>query len=175
MNSPLPQAEIRGILSGKCFVHKATENDMLFVSDAPRRFTDEQLSMLSGRLTDLGFRQWSTGKSLWAIDMDEQRWLQLMKPFESFAIGSIPEDARLLDVYALMRLLFAHPAYWVNQPREPIRALLKRFDQPEEFIHIVPVLLQNSAKWLREHQPLPSAAAGILSVWLMEFAKEAKL
>lgn len=174
MNTPLPQSEVKAILGGKCFIRKAAEDFALFVTDAPRRMPDTQLKALSDQLAGQGFRQWTTERGLWAIDLDEQRWFFLLKPFEHTVPCSIPEDGRLLDVYALMRLLKAHPAPLDGQPREPIRAILKRFDQPEEFIRIAPVLLQDSAKRLREHQPLPYAATGILCVWLNEFTKEVR-
>lgn len=174
MNTPLPHGEIRAILGENCFVRKAVEDDRLFVTDAPRRLAGALLITLSDALTAQGFRVWITERGLWAIDLSEQRWLALLDRFENSTMSALPEDSRLHDVYALVRLFRAHPAPWEIQPRGSVRAILKRFDQGEELVRYAPDLIKDCAKLLREHQPLPCAAAGILCMWLSEFAKEAE-
>ena len=68
--------------------------------------------------------------------------------------------------HTLARLLAAHPAPWPQQPLQPLRAVFKRLDTPQELMRVAPELIAECAGLLRKGEPLPAAAAGPLWLWL---------
>lgn len=172
MKALLPQQEVRVLLGSGCFVRRAASDDALFVSDAPRLFLPDARAIAEQRLVLAGFCVWQTERGLWAIDLDESRWLALVSSLACRVPVGLPSDARLHGVFALARLLWAHPCEWSRQPREPLRALLKCFDQPEKLIRLAPELLELCAGRLRKGIPLPAAGAKWLFDWLAESEEE---
>ena len=171
MNTPLPQAELRALLSEGCFLRRATTDDALFVTDLPRRQTDQALASVQTRMDDSGFRIVLSQNGLWLIDLSERRWQALATAWQAQSKCAFPQQTELHAVYMLYRLLSAHPAPWPEQPREPLRALLKRYNQSNELLRLTLEMQQTFAERLRKHLPLPSSGAGLLCQWLHEVEK----
>jgi hypothetical protein len=153
-------------------VRPARDDDAFFVTDAPRRLPEENLSALERNLADNGYLIEATHRGLWRIDLDETRFMALCEAYRLPTPLKVPADDTLLGAYALVRLLLAHPAPWADQPRAPLRALLKRYDRREPFLTCVKRQTEACAVRLRKGGALPSAAAGILQTWLTEQMKE---
>lgn len=168
MNSPLPQAEVRALLGGGCFLRRADRDTALFVTDAPRRLTEAALADRERFLAAAGFRCGATPSGLWQIDPDESRWVSILRPYADVPPAGFPANEALWEVYALARLLRAHPSPWENQPREAIRGVLKRLDRTAELLRYAPALLTECAVRLRHRQALPCAASPLLDAWLAQ-------
>jgi len=168
---PLPQKELAALLGDGCFLRRAKDDGALFVTDAPRRFAPEKLSAVEAALKARGFCCSLTPRALWRVDLAQARYVNLFTAYRYAEPPPFPADERLMRVYALARLLAAHPAPWEEQPPELLRALLKRCGRPAELLQIAPRVLETCARSLREHRPLPSAAAGMLYQWLTETGK----
>ena len=166
MNIFPPQAEVRAALGEGCFVKRSDDPAALFISDAPRRFAADQLIQAEQSLLQHGFTCERTPNALWRIDLTEARWLMLAERFGAVAPTAFPERKTLHGVYALARLLQAHPAPWPAQPREMLRQMLQNWNQPvmmeTQAIHWT----GDCAKRLRAHLPLPHAGAGILFAYI---------
>jgi hypothetical protein len=169
--NPLPQEELAALMDG-CLLHRARSDDALYVSDAPRRLPEAKLGVLETSLSQHGFVCVRTERGLWKIDLSAARYRRLYEAFGNPAPVPFPADERNLDVYALTRLLTAHPAPRKAQPMEPLRAVLKRYARPAELRTLAARLLPDCAERLRKHQSLPYAAAGLLARWLREAGEE---
>lgn len=167
----LPQAEVRALLQTRGFVRAAVQADALLVTDVCLRMPREEQAKCISRCAQAGFRIWRNDQGLWAIDPDDARWQQLWDAWQDPADCGIPNVYALMDVYALARLLAAHPAPLVEQPKTMLRALLKSCDGKGTIATTAASDLQAFAEALRLHQPLPSAAAGLLFAWLLEHRK----
>ena len=171
MRTPLPQTEARVLLGGGCFLRRADTDAALFITDAPRRLTAAALADRERSLAEAGFRCYATHGGLWTVDPDERRWQSILRPYADVPPAGFPTDEAFWEVYALARLLRAHPSPWEGQPREPLRGLVKRYGQRAEMLLYAPALLAECAVRLRQHQALPSAGAPLLDAWLSDHEK----
>jgi hypothetical protein len=174
MKTLLPYGDARIALGEGCFIRALRADSALLVTDAPRRFDCDRLDAALRELTLRGLTVQMIGQGMWALDFAENRWLNLMESVKGAQDTGFPKDERWLPVYELARLLAAHPAPWEQQPREMVRALLKRYDQPEEMIQYALQAIRGCALLLRKKQVLPSAAAGLLFRMISMADQEAK-
>lgn len=172
MNAPIPEGPIRLVLGNRCFVRRSDDDAAFWISDAPRLMADDTLREKQTSLSGEGFLSWITQRRLLMIDLQERRWQSVMAAFANATPLPLPESDRLHAVFALAGLLAAHPAAWPSQPKEPLRALLKRYDQPKNMLRYAPELMAQCAVLLREHRELPSSGANILYAWLSDLRKE---
>ena len=168
MIQPL-RRELSELLGKGCMVKTAAGEDAMFVTDAPRRLTAQALADAEATMHAKGFLHSEAGKDLWTVDPDETRWQTLLAGTESETDCPFPDDDRLHELYSVARLLAAHPSPWFGQPRGPIRAMLKRYDRPQELLRYAPILRERCAILLRGHRALPSSAAGLLFHWLARY------
>ena len=168
------QQRIAAILGSQAFVKVAAEHDALFVSDAPRRMTGASLSALGSQLAQAGFVSWENERGLLLIDWDDAHWRQWAEGYQAASLPGFPAAEEHFPIYALARLLAAHPYPLAAQPRAPIRLLLKNLRRTDALARAAFALHERCAQWLREGEPLPSAAAGLLSCWLRTAAKEVR-
>jgi hypothetical protein len=169
---PLPVGELSALLGEGCFLHIARGDDALFVTDAPLRFSRERRQNAARALMERGFVVDNTPAGLWKIDCSGERFFRIFDAFSTEPAAAFPVDERAADVYALERLLDAHPSPWKEQPTELLRAIAKNCGRREELIRRTPKILQNCAMRIRRGMPLPSAAAGMLRSWLRTNAIE---
>lgn len=162
-----PRQELAALTGSRAFVRRAKTDDAMYVSDAPRRLEKDALSLLEYQLNQNGFDCHVTENGLWKIDLTDSRLFALLHTYPDAENADIPEKNEDLPVYGLFRILKKHPAPWKRQPREIIRALLKRMDQPrEEMNRISQPILEICAEKLRKGMTLPSEAAPMLAYWL---------
>ena len=156
------QAEVCAALADRpCFVRRDTSDEALFASDWSRRSGADELPPA---LDALGFRC-RLERGLLRVDASPARYAALLAALPE-SIPPLPADERLHPAYALCRLwLRAAPAPLCDQPLAPLRRALKRLSQPSELLQDVPHLHEQSAVWLRTHQPLPRAAGLVLADW----------
>ena len=164
MIEPL-RRELSALLPG-AFVRRAAGEDALFVTDAPRRLETAARQAELAAMAEAGFCVSVTDNCLWSIDLTEARWRALVLEPQWPMPCAFPAEVRLHAVYRLARLLAAHPAPWPQQPLQPLRAVFKRLDAPQELMRVAPELTAHCARLLRKGQSLPSAAAGPLWLWL---------
>jgi len=175
MRNPLPVQELQEILGTNGFLHLYGQDQVLFVSDAPRRISQEALARIRRTMTAQGFTAQISPSNLLLIDLQPGRWERLLCSFPHAEAVSVPADDRWLDVYALARLLMRHPSALENQPMEMIRAVFKRYARKDGLPVLTPLLLSQCAQKIRCREPLPSALADILVFWLTEQKKEARI
>ena len=166
MIQPL-RLELTALLGEGCMVKTAAGERALFVTDAPRRLAAQALHDAETALNAKGFLISREENSLWNVDIDETRWQALLAKARITSDCPFPDEDRLHELYAVARLLAAHPSPWPLQPREPVRAVLKRYHRPTELLRYAPILHQQCAELLREHRALPSAMAGLLFCWII--------
>ena len=166
MIEPL-RRELSALLPG-AFVRRAKGEEALFVTDAPRRLEAAARGAAANAMAEAGFQFCETENGLWAVDLTDIRWRTLLLEPPWPCACAFPEEVRLHGVYQLARVLAAHPAPWSQQPREALRAVLKRLDAPQALIQTAPEITAQCAVLLRKGKPLPSAAAGPLWRWLSE-------
>jgi hypothetical protein len=166
--NPIYQEELAALLGAACFLRRSRSDEAFFITDAPRRLAQSQLALLTSELTRYGYVIRLTPRGLWQIDLGEDRLRALVATLLPSGALLIPAQSERLDVYALTQLLYLHPAPWDAQPKEPLRALLKRYDRPAEFADCARKQLENCAELLRLHLPLSSAAANVTHAWLNE-------
>lgn len=155
----LERATVRRIIGGSVFVKLAEGDDALLVSDAPRRMVAGALREAIDRLQAEGYVAWITERDLLAIDWDEKRWHAFCEPRQTCETLTIPSDATRHALYALARLLAAHPAPRKEQPLTLLRALVKAATRKDGLLKIAPAMLATCAVRLRQRETLPSAAA----------------
>ena len=173
MKRPLPTRELQAILGrNNGFLRLYGQDSFLYISDAPRKAASETLQILQNTMRERGFVSQISENNLLLIDLQPIRWRMLLSTFPCFGVEPFPRDDRLLAVYALARLLSRHPSPLEIQPLEPVRAVLKRYDQPNTLPALVPRLISQCAERLRRKQPLPSALADVLFTWLKEQKEE---
>ncbi|MCE5343443.1 MAG: hypothetical protein LLF96_07665 [Eubacteriales bacterium] len=170
--NPIAQAELVALLKPECFLHRSRSDDAFFVTDAPRRLAQTQLAALAKDLMLRGYLPRLTPSGLWQIDLADKRFRSIADEIKPACSLALPQEDVRMDAYALAQLLYRHPAPWETQPKEPLRALLKRYDHPAEFAACARLQLESCAALLRRHLPLPSAAATVLHAWLNELYKE---
>ena len=164
MIEPL-RRELSALLPG-AFVRRAAGEEALFVTDAPRRLETAARQATLEAMAAAGFCIVCTDNGLWSVDLTDARWRALVLDPQWPMRCAFPTEVRLLGVYQLARLLAAHPAPWPQQPLQPLRAVFKRLDTPQELMRVAPELIAECAGLLRKGEPLPAAAAGPLWLWL---------
>lgn len=164
MIEPL-RRELSALLPG-AFVRRAAGEEALFVTDAPRRLETPARQAALEAMAAAGFCIVCKDNGLWTVDLTDPRWHVLVLEPQWPLRCAFPAEVRLHGVYQLARLLATHPAPWPQQPRQPLRAVLKRLDAPQALMRVSPELTAQCAGLLRKGQPLPSAAAGPLWRWL---------
>ena len=175
MRNPLPVQELRDILGENGFLRLYGTDDAIFISDVPRRVNAEVLTHIRHMMQEQGFTVQITTGNLLLMDLSQARWEQLLSSFQNAKPIPFPDDDRLTDVYTLIRLLMRHPSALQEQPKELIRAALKRYPEKDGFPKLAPLLLEQCAIRLRHHAPLPSALADVMYTWLMEQQEEARI
>ena len=174
MRDPLPAEELRNILGPNGFLRLYGQDRFLYVSDAPRRVPRETLARLQYTMRETGFAVETGPSDLLLIDLQPSRWERLLSSFPLAEAAPFPDDGRLLDVYALMRLLMRHPSAFELQPMDPVRAVLKRYSLRDGLPALAPRLIAQCAQRLRRKAPLPSALANVLFTWIAEQNEEAR-
>jgi hypothetical protein len=174
MRDPLPAEELRNMLGRNGFLRLHGQDRFLFVSDAPRRVPREALAQLQHTMREAGFAVETDPSDLLLIDLRPSRWEELLGSFPHAEASAFPDDGRLLDVYALMRLLKRHPSALELQPMDMIRAVFKNYHGRDGLPSLAPKLLSRCAERLRRNAPLPSALADVLYSWLAEQKEEAR-
>ena len=174
MRDPLPAEELRTIIGQNGFLRLYGQDQFLYVSDAPRRVSPETMARMRDTMREAGFAVETDPSSLLLIDLQPCRWKALLSSFPNAGAAAFPDDDRLLDVYAFMRLLRRHPSDSDRQPMEMIRAVLKRYCGPDGLPALAPGLLSRCAEKRRQNAPLPSALANVLYSWLTEQKEEAR-
>lgn len=172
MKSPLPTQEVQAILGKYGFVRLYGQEEFLYISDAPRRVASETILLIQKTMQEQGFTTAIGETNLLLIDLQPDRWETLFNAFPHTESFSMPEEERLLGVYALARLLARHPAPLNRQPMVPFRAVLKRYDAADGLPALAPRLQEQCAQWLRQSMPLPAALADVLFTWLQEQKEE---
>ena len=168
MNPLLPQSELMSLMGNERFVRRANDDDVFWVSDTPRREPEEACHNLEKRLFAQGFTVATTDTALWRIDLTEDRWGVMLDHVAPMLPVALPQMEKYMPVYALSRLLYAHPCTWQEQPKSLLRAILKWLDQPETLLRSIPSLQEACAERLRKGQPLPYVGCGMLSAWLQK-------
>ena len=166
MNSLLPQSELMTLMGNGRFVQRANDDDVLWVSDMPRREPKEACIDLEKRLFVQGFTVVTTDTALWRIDLTEDRWGYILGQVAPIVPDALPQQEKYMPVYSLARLLYAHPCAWQVQPKPLLRVIIKRLDQPDSLLRSITSLQEACAERLRKRQPLPYAGCGMLSAWL---------
>ena len=172
MTSQLSQAQLAQVLGSGCFVKRNARDNSLFISDAPRRLSPANLVQAEDALLHAGFTVHAGRDKLWLIDWTLERWHGWMARYAEVPPSTLPTQEARLEVYALERLLRAHPTAVEAQPLWMLRAMLKRVDRPGALAAVAPQLLKHCAQRLRLHQPLPSGGAGLLAAWLQACGEE---
>lgn len=174
MKNPLPAEELRNMLGSNGFLRLYGQDQFLYVSDAPRRVSRETLARLQYTMRETGFTAETGPSDLLLIDLQPSRWERLLRSFSHAEAALFPGDGRLLDVYALMRLLMRHPSAFELQPMDPVRAVMKRYTQRDGLPALAPLLIAQCAERLRRKAPLPTALADVLYSWILEQNEEAR-
>ena len=172
MNTPLPARELQDMLGGRAFLRLYGPDTFVYVSDAPRRVTPDDLARIRVSMREKGFETQTGESGLLLIDLQPSRWERLLSAFPHAVTPPFPNDDRLLRPYALLRLLQLHPAAWEDQPMELIRAAVKHLGRKNGFAVLAPRLLEQCAQRLRRKEPLPSALADVLAYWISEQKEE---
>ena len=159
--------ELSVLFGGGCMVKTSSNDKAMFVTDAPRHLTAQELCDAEASLLEKGFLCSNAGNDLWNVDPDEARWQAMMADAKIVKDCPFPDEDCLHELYSVARMLEAHPSPWPLQPREPFRAILKRYHRPTELLRYAPILHQQCAVLLREHRALPSALAGLLFCWII--------
>ena len=156
------RAAVRQIIGGSVFVRLADEDGALLASDAPRRMDAYSLGEAITRLQAEGYAAWVTERNLLAIDWGELRWHSFGERHQACVTLAVPNEEAQHALYALARLLIAHPAPLHDQPRALLRRLIKAGAFKDGLVNIAPELTASCAERLRRHEALPSAATGLL-------------
>ncbi len=168
MRNPLPVGEIRKLLGERGFLRLYGHDTYLFVSDIPRRVSQDELSLVRHALSANGFLETLDPSGLLLIDLRPARWKALLERFQSVKPASFPQDETLHGVYALAKLLSRHPAALELQPMDMLRAALKRYTDKDGLKILAPELHARCAQLLRQGKALPSALENVFYVWLTE-------
>lgn len=133
-------------------------DDCFWICDLPRRISDT--AQTKTVLEAAGFSVTQGGKDrLWHIDLLQSD--ELFAPPEQKL--PMPRKDSLHTLYALCRLLLAHPAPMEHQPMPLVRALMKlSVLEGEERIKHTAKLHAICAERLNRRLPLPYAACGLL-------------
>ena len=157
----------------RCFVRVCDDDGALWVSDLPRKYENHP-SLIPG-LADEGFSVRLDEKSrLWYVDWTQERWLKTLEtlPLE---MPLFPQKSELHEIYALCRLLLAHPAPLDDTQLPMLRRTAKwTVQQPGALSGSVQAAYEEAALRLREGKPVAHAAGRILAGWLYEQGKHGK-
>lgn len=153
------------------FLKRAPEEEYLFVSDAPRRLPDIKAARA---LFDQNGFTLSEKEGLWFLDAPLAYYEQLALSLPS-APPKQPREDKFLDVWALACLLLKHPGPVAFQPLGPSRQVLKAIEAgPAAVMGLVKTLPPVAAVLLRQKEPLPALAGGLLAEWVAEREAEAE-
>lgn len=133
-------------------------DDCFWVCDLPRRESDP--SAARAALARAGFAILPhTADGLWHIDLPPEDTLFCIQA----KMPVLPQKQEQHTLYALCRLLLAHPAPLSRQPMDLVRALMKlTLLEPKETARQALRLYSLCAARLNRRQPLPAAACGLL-------------
>ena len=168
MKNPLPAQELREILAGKGFLRLYGQDSFVYVSDVARRVSAGELKSIMETMRERGFSLQISHAGLLLIDLLPERWEALFRSFQPVEPAPFPTVDLQIDVYALARLLGRHPSPFSRQPMELVRAMLKRFHGASGLPALARGMLGQCAQRLRRGEPLPSALADGLTVWLAD-------
>ena len=161
MKTPNECAALAAIINAG-FVRVAQGGEALFVSDAPRRLPPQARDAALTRLAREGYDARLTAEGLLALDWAEARWLQWRDDNAYAPVAAFPRRDAGWPAYSLAMLLALHPAPWESQPRDMLRSVVKAAFRPQTMPRTATALYAACAQRLRQHQALPSAAAGAL-------------
>ena len=135
-------------------------DDCFWICDLPRRTSD--LLPAKGALLEAGYSVKDDEElRLWRIDLpndDPIYHIPLPKP-------AFPQRKETVPVYALWRLLSAHPSPFAHQPKALLRRIIKLVELPiTERNAAAKRATEECAALLNRKQALPSAAAGVLAM-----------
>ncbi len=165
---------IRDKLGAGCFLRRSRDDDALWVSDQPRRVRDAgTLEKLACELAEIGIVcRTDEATRLWRMDLSDEAYAELADKLPRTP-PKFPDNDRLLDAYALCRLLLGKPSPIGIQPLCPLRAVLKRFDgNAAPMLALISSLHESCAELIRRKMPLPSAAGGVLALWIIGKERE---
>lgn len=173
MNFKADQQRLYGLLNEqtRCFVRVCDGRNALWVSDFPRRCAETAAA--EEKLKQAGFSVQKDG-GLWYIDWTEESWQQTL---DSMPDGEplFPQAQKLHAVYALCRLLLAHPSQRQEEHMPALRAAVKlAAGQTVSIAKTVRELHEEAAVQLRRGRTVAYHAGRILAAWLqtLENGKE---
>lgn len=175
MINPLPTLELKEILAGKGFLRLYGQDSTVFVSDIPRKASADELKSVVETMRERNFYPLINPAGLLLIDLQLERWEALLRSFQPAGTETFPVCDSQIDVYALARLLRLHPSPPERQPMEFVRAALKRFHDADGLAELARGMLKQCSRRLRRGEPLPSALADALDVWLEDQRREARI
>ena len=173
MNFKAEQQRLFDLLNGhaRCFVRVCDGGSALWVSDFPRRCADA--AAVTDTLKQDGFQVQTDGQ-LWYIDRTEERWRELLSDMPH-SVPQLPKDEKMHAVYALCRLLLAHPSQLQEEHMPVLRAAVKMAaGQTAQMTKTVRELHEEAAVRLRQGKTVAYDAGRILAAWLwtLEEGKE---
>lgn len=138
-------------------------DDCFWICDLPRRTTD--FLPAKDALLEAGYSVKDNEKlRLWQIDLpkdDPIYHIITQKP-------AFPQKGETMLVYALWRMLAAHPSPFVQQPKALLRKIIKLPELPiAERNTAAKQAIEACAALLNRKQSLPSSAAGILAMTVL--------
>ena len=156
---------IREISGQKAMLRLSRQDDCFWVCDLPRRLQSDDRTAAESRLREAGFLvSFDEYASLWQIDLPLNDPLYAAEDQEFLAF---PQKEALHPIYALYRMLAAHPCPVEQQPFMILRGLLKcTACSPEENKSKIAQLTEQCAACLNRKQPLPAAACHALQQYI---------
>lgn len=135
-------------------------DDCCWVCDLPRRTADPAPAIAALRAA--GYLLWEDdAQRLWKIDLPEDDPLYHLGK----QVALFPQKKESLPLYALWRMLSAHPSPLAQQPKPLLRRILKLCELPAaEQEPVAKQITAECAALLNRKQPLPAAAAGVLAI-----------
>lgn len=158
---------IREVSGQKAMLRLSRQDDCLWVCDLPRRLQNDDRMVAESRLREAGFLvRFDETASLWQIDLPLNDPLYAAEDQEFL---TFPQKEALHPIYALYRMLAAHPCPVDQQPVTLLRGLLKcTAFSPKENKSIIAQLTGQCAACLNRKQPLPAAACHALQQYICQ-------
>lgn len=139
-------------------------DDCYWVCDLPRRTT--KTAPAKNALQAAGYLLWEEeALHLWKIDLPENDPLYHMDKQDV----AFPQKEEKLPLYALWRMLAAHPSPLAQQSKPLLRKILKLCEMPAaEQEHAAKQITAECAALINRKQSLPSAAVGVLAMIMIK-------
>lgn len=158
---------IQNISGQKAMLRLSREDDCIWVCDLPRRLLHHERTLAESHLREAGFLvRFDETTSLWQIDLPLNDSLFAAEGNQPLPL---PRKEILYPVYALYRMLAAHPCPAEQQPITLLRGLLKcTACSPEENKPKLAQLTSQCTACLNRKQPLPAAACHALQQYICQ-------